>query len=164
MKAAKTWLRVAEDYKRLPVNRRGPGRALEPEQEVLLFETAAFLGALLASNTTCRGFELRHLRLENVDLVDRKLIIGKSKTDAGYREIPLNSAALCGCAKLLERANALGSIEPDHYLFSWVQIQAHEGNEARHRIRSAETAAGLAQRVAIVEDRSCQACSGRNRR
>jgi integrase len=65
----------------------------------------------------CRGFELRHLRLENVGLVDRKLIIGKSKTDAGYREIPLNGAALWGCAKLLERANALGSIEPDHYLF-----------------------------------------------
>lgn len=125
MKDAKVWRRVEDDYKPLPTPKRGPGRALEPEQEALLLETAqsnaawdaAFLAALLASNTTCRGCELRYLRLENVDLVDRKLVIGKSKTDAGYREIPLNGAAVWGCAKLIERANALGSTEPEHYLF-----------------------------------------------
>lgn len=125
LKAAKIWKRVEEDYKQLPVKKRGPGRALEPEEEELLFETAqsktgwdaVFLAALVASNTTCRGYELHYLRLENVDLVDRKLVIGKSKTEAGYREIPLNPPALWGCAKLLERANALSSSKPDHYVF-----------------------------------------------
>lgn len=139
MRDAKVWRRVEDDYKPLPVPKRGPGRALEPEHEALLLETAqsnpawdaAFLAALLASNTTCRGCELKGLRLENVDLVDRKLIIGKSKTDAGYREIPLNGAGLWGCARLLERANALGSTEPEHFLFpgfNYKRTKAAEGS------------------------------------
>ncbi|MGH9771043.1 MAG: tyrosine-type recombinase/integrase [Candidatus Acidiferrales bacterium] len=125
LKAAKRWALIADDYKALKEDRRGPGRALEPEQEKLLFDTArskpgwdaAFYSALVASNTTMRGCELKKRRLEDVDLVDRQIVIGKSKTDAGARIIPLNDAALWGCAKLIERANALGATEPEHFLF-----------------------------------------------
>lgn len=125
LKAAKRWALIADDYKPLKEDTRGPGRALEPEQEKLLFDTArskpgwdaAFYAAIVASNTTMRGCELKGLRLESVDLVDKQLAIRKSKTDAGARIIPLNDAALWGCARLLERAHALGATEPEHFLF-----------------------------------------------
>lgn len=125
LKAAKVWSQVADDYKPLPVNSRGPGRALEPNQEKLLFDTArenprwdaAFYAALAASNTTNRSFELKGLHLEDVDLMNREIIIRKSKTNAGERRIPLNAAALWAFARLVQRANALGSAEPCHFLF-----------------------------------------------
>ena len=41
LRAAKLWSRVAEDYKPLPENRRGPGRALSPKDEKHLFEVAS---------------------------------------------------------------------------------------------------------------------------
>lgn len=125
LKAAKVWAHVADDYKPLPENRRGPGRALESEDEKLLFQTAkskpewdaAFYAALAASNTTMRSHELKKLQLADVDLVNRELVIRKSKTNAGERKIPLNPAAVWAFAKLLERANALGSVKPEHFLF-----------------------------------------------
>lgn len=125
LKSAKVWGPLADDFKPLPKNNRGPGRALEPEEERLLFETArgkplwdaAFYAALIASNTTMRGHELKRLRLENVDLVDRQIVIRKSKTDAGQRVIPLNPAAMWAFARLLDRAHALGSTAPEHFLF-----------------------------------------------
>ena len=39
-----------------------------------------------------------------------------TKTDAGERETPLNETGLWAVGALLERANALGSTEPKHYL------------------------------------------------
>lgn|SRR5215469_1201686 len=41
----------------------------------------------------------------------------RSKTAAGHRTIPLNGAAMAALARLLERARALGSSEPEHYVF-----------------------------------------------
>jgi integrase len=125
LKVAKVWAHLTEDYKPLPVNRRGPGRALEPADEKLLFDTArskpgwdaAFYAALIASNTTMRGHELKNLKLASVDLIAKEVTIRKSKTNAGERKIPLNGAAVWAFAKLLERARALGSIEPDHFIF-----------------------------------------------
>src|SRR3972149_4172054 len=67
LRAAKLWSRVAEDYKPLPENRRGPGRALSVEDEKRLFEVAsskpqwdvAYYAAQLAANTTARSCELK---------------------------------------------------------------------------------------------------------
>lgn len=125
LKAAKVWGALADEYRALPEDRRGPGRALDESQERLLFEVAksrpgcdvAFYASLAASNTTCRSIELKKLRVEDLSLIDREILIRKSKTDAGARRIPLNDAALWAFARLLERANALGSIEPEHFLF-----------------------------------------------
>jgi integrase len=126
LKAAKVWGMLADDYKPLKEDRRGPGRALEENQEKILFETArlrpgwdaAFFAALAAANTTMRGVELRHLRLQDVNLMDREVSIQRSKGNtAGVRRIPLNDAALWAFARLLERANAFGSIEAQHFLF-----------------------------------------------
>jgi hypothetical protein len=41
LKSARLWGRIADEYKPLAENRRGPGRALTPEQEETLFKTAS---------------------------------------------------------------------------------------------------------------------------
>jgi integrase len=125
LKAAKIWATVADDYKPLKEDRRGPGRAIAEHEERLLFDTAkskpgwdaAFYASMAAANTTMRGVEIKNLRVSDVNLIEREVSIGRSKGNtAGIRRIPLNDGALWGFARLLERAQALGSIEPEHYL------------------------------------------------
>lgn len=126
LKAAKIWATIADSYKPLKEDRRGPGRALEEAQEQLLFEVAranpdwdvAFLAALVASNTTMRGCELKGLRLENVNLLAPEVSVQRSKGNtSGIRRIPLHPTAVWAFVRLLERANALGSTAPEHFLF-----------------------------------------------
>jgi integrase len=72
---------------------------------------------MCAANTTMRSVELKSLRVADVNLIDREVFVGRSKGNtAGVRRIPLNDGAVWGFARLLERASALGSIAPDHYL------------------------------------------------
>ncbi len=114
LRNAKVWARIADGFRPLPENRTGPGRALSPEQERKLFEIAcskpgwkvAYCVALIASNTSARGCELKGLRLRDVDLIEKVLRICRqnTKTDAGVRVVPLNESALWACARLLERA------------------------------------------------------------
>jgi integrase len=74
--------------------------------------------ALIAANTTMRSCELKGLRFDDVHLVDRRVFVNRSKGNtSGVRDIPLNDAAMWGFARLLERANALGSIAPEHFVF-----------------------------------------------
>lgn len=125
LKAAKTWGTLSDDFKALKENRHGPGRAIDECHERLLFNVArsnpgwdaAFYAAMIAANTTMRGCEIKGLRVANVNLVDREVTVGRSKTDAGHRCIPLNDGAMWAFARLLERAYALGSVNPEHFLF-----------------------------------------------
>ncbi|HEV3330551.1 MAG TPA: site-specific integrase [Bryobacteraceae bacterium] len=131
LKEAKVWERVVHDVKPLPENNTDNengsrlGRALDDAQEQLLFRTArskpewdaAFLAALAAANTTMRGCELKGLRLRHVNLMEREVNIRRSKTKKGNRDIPFNDGAMWAFARLVERANALGSVQPDHFLF-----------------------------------------------
>jgi integrase len=126
LRMARLWARLADDFKSLPEAKRGPGRALSPEQEQDLFKaassqpgwTVAYYAALLAANTTARGCEVKGLRLGDVDLLNKTLCIRRAstKTDAGARIVPLNGNAMLACTRLLERARQLGSVEPEHYL------------------------------------------------
>jgi integrase len=126
LRRAKLWARIADDFKSLREDKRGPGRALSPEHERTLFEvaaskpgwTVAFYAALLAAHTTARGCELKGLQIGDINLIDRTLRIRRAstKTDAGARIVPLNESALWACARLLERARMLGATQPDHYL------------------------------------------------
>lgn len=141
LRAAKVWNQIAEDHKTLPENNLGPGRSLDSEQEKLLLDTArsnpdwdaAFLAALAASNTTMRGYELKVLRLCDVNLIDEEVAVRKSKTSAGERVIPLNGAAKWAFARLLERANLLGSLEPHHFLFLGFRYQRRKLSSAPQR-------------------------------
>jgi len=121
LKAAKIWGMLSDEFKPLPEDRRGPGRALTDDQLRLLFKVAKARphcdAAFFASNTTARSIELKTLRLADVDLLNAQVTIGRSKTPAGRRPVPLNDTARWGFARLLERANVLGATEPDHYLF-----------------------------------------------
>jgi integrase len=125
LRTARLWARLSDDYKPLKENRRGPGRALSPEQEQRLFSaaqkslywSAAYYAAIVAANTTMRGCELKALRLCDVDLMNRTVTIPQSKTDGGRRIIPLNDAAVEALKQLLKRAALLKATEPEHYLF-----------------------------------------------
>jgi hypothetical protein len=87
LKHAKVWAHVADDFKPLKEDSRGPGRALEEQEERLLLDTArskpgwdaAFYAAMIASNTTMRGCELKALRLCDVGLMDRQIAVNRSK-------------------------------------------------------------------------------------
>jgi integrase len=133
LKDARCWSAIAEDYKPLREDTRGPGVALTSEQERCLFETAsrkpeweaAYLATLVAVNTTMRGCELKGLRMGSVDLFNRTVTIRResTKTDAGRREIPLSDTAQWALERLVERAQSLGSSDPEHYLFPAYQFR-----------------------------------------
>jgi integrase len=142
LKTARLWLRLADDYKPLKENGKGPGRALTPEQEAKLFEcaqkslylSAAFYAGIVAANTTMRGCELKGLQLRDVDLTNRTLTVRRNstKTDAGCRLIPLNNAAVWAVTKLLERAKLLKATDAEHYLFPAFRCKhTKEGQVAR---------------------------------
>ncbi len=125
MKKAKVWAIVAEDVKRDRENTNPIAKVLTAQQRRLLFETAssrdgwmvAYCAAVLAVSTTCRGMELKHLRWQDVDLFERGILIQRSKTQAGHRAIPLNGDAMAALARLKERAEIVGSAQPEHYVF-----------------------------------------------
>ena len=125
LKRAKVWSAIAEDVKALPERQDAVGRAMPAELKRKLFETAAsrpewlvaHCAAVLAVSTTCRGVEIRNLRWQDVDLFSRVATIRRSKTAAGQRTIPLNGDAMAALVRLLERASAIGSSEPEHYVF-----------------------------------------------
>ena len=126
LRRAKVWARIADDYKGMPENKKGPGRALSPEHEHRLFEIAAskpgwavaYYASLLAANTTARGCEIKGLQLRDINMLEKTIQIRRAstKTDAGARMVPLNDLALWACARLLERAQKLGATEAEHYL------------------------------------------------
>jgi len=125
LKRAKVWNAISEDTKALPERQGAVGKVLTADLKRRLFEVAAskpewaaaHCAAVLAVSTTCRGVEIRNLRWEDVDLFGRVATIRRSKTAAGHRTIPLNGDAMAALTRLLERARALGSSEPGHYIF-----------------------------------------------
>jgi integrase len=125
LKRAKVWNTIAEDVKPLPEHSSNVGRVLTGDQKRTLFEAAASkpqwevacCAAVFAVSTTCRGIEVKNIHWRDVDLFSRVVTIRRSKTTAGLRPIPLNRDAMAALGRLLLRAQALGSSEPDHYVF-----------------------------------------------
>lgn len=133
LRRAKLWTRLVDDYKPLTENKRGPGRALRPEEEKRLFEVAssnpdwgvAYNAAVLAAHTTARSEEIRGLRVADVNPIERTITIRRSttKTDAGCRVVPLDNAATWALVRLIERARILGATNPEHYLFPFSRFR-----------------------------------------
>jgi integrase len=125
MKRGKVWGIVSEDVKLDREGTRPIAKVLTEPQKRLLFETAAsrdewlvaYCAAVLAANTTCRGIELKHLRWCDVDLMEREIVIRRSKTQAGHRTIPINASAMAALARLRRRDEALSSCGPEDYVF-----------------------------------------------
>jgi integrase len=123
LKKYKLWNRLAEDYRRLPES-TDIGRALSPEEELKLFQTASsraewevvFWISLITANTTAGGIELRNVRLGDIDLKNQTLMVRVGKNRFRTRILPLNQTALWAIERLLERAKDLGATKPEHYL------------------------------------------------
>jgi integrase len=128
LKRAKRWHLLADDIRPLPM-RHNVGRALAHDEEVRLLKVAAAkpewqnarLAALLALNTTMRAGEIRGLRWQAVDFIERTIMVRRdtTKTDAGERTIPLNTNAWAAILELRERSKLLFGTEPqpDWYVF-----------------------------------------------
>jgi integrase len=112
LRRVRRWNLVGEGIK--PLKRTTPhiGRALTEVEQAILLQTAAskpewmvaYHAATLALNTTMRGCEIRGLQWRDVNLLDRTLVIQKSKTLAGCRTIPLNDDAFCALMAMRDRA------------------------------------------------------------
>jgi len=124
LRRAKLWAAIADDYQPFPAE-PSIGRAPTAEEKARLFATAesnpawfsASCAAILSASTSCRTVELRHLQWKDVDLFGKLLTIERSKRHTGRRTIPLNRDALAVLGKLRERAEALGTARPEHYVF-----------------------------------------------
>jgi integrase len=81
---------------------------------------AALMAAIVAANTACRSWEIKSLRIGDIELndCDPKLSVRRenTKSDAGAREIELNGLAVWAIRRLLVRASMLGATQKHHYL------------------------------------------------
>lgn len=119
------WEQLRRDVKGLEENK--PGRALSREEEKWLLERASHVGVhqgswtplytvtVLGLNTGMRHTEIRRLQWSNLDLDNRILRVGESKTEAGRgRPIPLTQPAW---AALDMWASRFPNRKPEHFVF-----------------------------------------------
>jgi integrase len=96
------------------------GKAMTDEQEEGLLaacESNLLLGTVvtLALNTALRKNEIRTLRWKQIDLIQRTLTVGRTKTEGGSgRVIPLNSVAYAAAVRWASR---FPEAKPDDYVF-----------------------------------------------
>ena len=122
---------LQDDVKMLTV-RREPRQMPTPAEKQRLFDTAAsrpswlraYCAALLTANGSMRPVELRRLLWQDLDPIDRTLMIRRSKTEAATRVIPLNDEAWAAVAALKQSSDALGTYAPDNFIFhrQWPKI------------------------------------------
>lgn len=123
-KRAKLWNLISDDIRPLK-EPKTIGQALSHEQAAWLMEVAAsnpdwqnaYSAAVITLNTTMRGMEVKGLRWQDVDFKNEILTIRKSKTNAGVRAIPMNQRALEEMRRIQQRASAIDSAEPEHFVF-----------------------------------------------
>jgi integrase len=118
------WIPLAGKVKSLRT-RDGVGRALTPEEESRLLaecartDSACYTAAVLALNTGMRRDEIRQLRWRQVDLFERELTVGRSKTQEGTgRMIPLNPSAV---KALADWSGRFPNRQPVHFIFPWCE-------------------------------------------
>jgi integrase len=105
-----------------------PGRAYTADEKARMLEEARKLrtpqmkaALALDMNTGLRDKELREIRWEQIDLLNKKLTVGKSKTDAGTgRVIPLNETAIAALvAHAVWYTKRFGECSPEWYVFAF---------------------------------------------
>jgi integrase len=120
------WEKLRRDVKGLDEN-EDVGRALSRHEETRLLECASNIGrhqgnwtplyivTVLGLNTGMRHKEIRTLRWKNLDLANRVLRVGESKTEAGKgRPIPLTQPTWAVLNMWLSR---FPDRKPDHFVF-----------------------------------------------
>jgi integrase len=126
LKQAKRWSLMGGEVRNLPPGET-TGRAFTPEEKSNLLATAqqkpewqnARLALILALNTSMRPTEIKSLKWCDIDWLEKVVSLRVSKTAAGIRTIPLNSAAYAAVVELRERSVALfgASLAPEWHLF-----------------------------------------------
>ena len=127
LKSARLWAPLRDLYEPLPIQKRGPGQSLTPEQTAKLVETAkrndrwfvALCATVLAYATGCRSGEIKKLKLGDLVLdTDRPYLQLPAENTKGRRDRQpaLNELGVWAVRQLLERATLLGAVEPTHYL------------------------------------------------
>jgi integrase len=105
-----------------------PGRAYTADEKARMLEEARKLRTPLMSaalaldlNTGLRDKELREIRWEQIDLLNKKLTVGKSKTDAGTgRLVPLNETAMAALeAHAAWYTRRFGECRPEWFVFAF---------------------------------------------
>jgi integrase len=106
-----------------------PGRPYSAEEKARMLEEARklrtpqmYAALALDLNTGLRDKELREIRWEQIDLVDKKaLTVGRSKTDAGTgRFIPLNATAIAALeAQASWYIQRFGEYKPEWFVFAF---------------------------------------------
>ncbi len=115
----KLWANLQGDVK-FERERDEVGKALLRDDEARLLEACAPNPLLhtvvtLALNTALRKSEIRLLRWNQVDFFNRRLTVGKSKTEGGSgRPISINALAY---AALVKWAGPFPESKPEHYVF-----------------------------------------------
>jgi len=64
-----------------------------------------------------RRVEVTHFQRRDVDLFKKTVTVRHSKNESSQRRITLNANALTALTQMMERADALGFVEPNHYLW-----------------------------------------------
>jgi len=119
------WRAVKDHVELLPESRSLIGRALTGEERDRLLLAAAsnpewehvYCAAVLASNTSMAPIEVKHVRRRDADVFKKVVFVNRAKIETRHRKIPLNNDALKAIARMIERADALGFTDPDHYLW-----------------------------------------------
>jgi integrase len=127
------WANLQPDVKMLTV-RDDTGKALTAEEEQLLLAACASSRSrallpvvTLAMNTGMRRGEILGLTWAQVDFLNERLTVGKSKTAAGQgRNIPLNGTAL---GAIQRWATNFPTRQPKHFVFA-SERYGLAGNEA----------------------------------
>jgi integrase len=145
LKQAKLWRRLEEDYRPLPVPKKGPGVALTVEQTNTLIAIAskrsswfvAMNATLLAYATGCRSWEIKCVRLQDIVLDGPTPLIRirreNTKSNAGAREVALNDYAVWALRRLIERAARLGATRAGTLPITGQSVKTHQAGGPRLR-------------------------------
>lgn len=137
---ADLWHPMRAYYERIPEPDWSPPKVLSAEEEDRFFRFAsrkrewktAYHSAVITSNTTIAGCELRVLRLEHLHLSRTPPVVHVPravKNKNRIRAVPLNEVALASFRELVSLAKERGSHEPGHYLIPYrVKRGTHDPN------------------------------------
>jgi len=126
LRTAGVWTpQMEESYEPLQHQESDVPRALSPDEQALFLRVAqersefVYGYAVLGIHCTLSTKEERSLRLGDINLGSRVLLIRTTSSKNKYRTrtIPMTDEAHWAAERLIERANALGSTGPQHYLF-----------------------------------------------
>jgi site-specific recombinase XerD len=126
LKRAAVWSQECEEeYEPLQHQESDIPRALTPQEQERFLEVALqmyeFIGcySILGIHCTLATREERSLKLGDINLHQRVIVVRTASAKNKYRSrtIPLTESALWAAERLIERANLLGSTQPQHCLF-----------------------------------------------